>query len=194
MAVTPVTKYQPAKPEVRVEDLEADGASTLSLALWAAEVVEQESPVHVSEVGRRILSQAGVKRPGKRVQAEIVEAVEELVESGRVVQRGDFLWRADMERAPVRDRSGLPVASRKLEMISDEELAEAACLVVGQSYGIAREQTPAAALKLLGYSRTTEGMKTRFDGVLGALLSDGRLEEDGGQLVLADVLPQADNA
>ena len=185
VVVTQVTEYQAARPEVRIEDVESAAASTLSLALWAAEVVEKESPVHVSEVARRILSEAGVKRPGRRVQAAINDAIDQLLESGRVSRRGDFLWRADMERAPVRDRSGLPVASRKLEMISDEELAEAACVVAGQSYGIAREQLPTAAAKLLGYSRTTEAMKARFGGVVGALLSEGRLEDDGGHLVLA---------
>ena len=185
-----VSEYQPARPEIRIEGLELAAAPTLSLALWAAEVVEKESPVHASEVARRILSEAGVKRPGRRVQAAIDEAVTQLVESGRVSRRGDFLWRADMERAPVRDRSGLPAVSRRLEMVSDEELAEAVCMVVGQSYGIAREQTPVAALKLLGYSRVTNAMKARFDGVVGGLLSEGRLEDDGGNLVLADVVPK----
>ena len=185
-----VSEYQPARPEIRIEGLELAAAPTLSLALWAAEVVEKESPVHASEVARRILSEAGVKRPGRRVQTAIDEAVTQLVESGRVSRRGDFLWRADMERAPVRDRSGLPAVSRRLEMVSDEELAEAVCMVVGQSYGIAREQTPVAALKLLGYSRVTNAMKARFDGVVGGLLSEGRLEDDGGNLVLADVVPK----
>ena len=70
-------------------------------------------------------------------------------------------------------------------MISDEELAEAARVVIGQSYGIAREHALAAAFKLLGYSRTIRAMKTRFDGVVSELLSQGCLEDDGGLLVLA---------
>ena len=90
-----------------------------------------------------------------------------------------------MTQPPVRNRQGLSPSTRKLEMVSDEELAEAVCVVVGQSYGIAREQTTAPAAKLLGYGRTTEVIWERFDNVISGLLSEGRLEDDGGHLVLA---------
>ncbi len=89
-----------------------------------------------------------------------------------------------MTQPPVRDRSGLSAASRKLDMVSDEEMAEAVCVVVGQSYGIAREQASAPAAKLLGYSRTTEAIKDRMVSIIAALLSEGRLEDDGDHLVL----------
>ncbi|MCI0900507.1 MAG: DUF3320 domain-containing protein [Chloroflexi bacterium] len=184
-AVPQVTEYQTARPSLKRKDKDLAAASTLSLALWTAEVVQKESPVHVVEAARRIFTEAGVKRPGKRVQAAMEEAVDELVQSGQVLRRGDFLWSAGMTKPPVRDRSGLPPASRKLEMVSDEELAEAVCVVVGQSYGIAGEQAPAAVFKLLGYSRTTDAMKDRCDSIISGLLSEGRLEDDGGLLVLA---------
>ena len=91
-----------------------------------------------------------------------------------------------MTQPPVRDRSGLPAPSRKLEMVSDEELAEALCMVVGRSYGIARDQAPARAAKLLGFSRTTQVIKDRFDPVINGLLSQGRLETDGDLLVIGE--------
>ena len=55
---------------------------------------------------------------------------------------------------------------------------------MSQSYGIAREQATAPAAKLLGYSRATEAIKERLDNVVAALLTDGRLEDDGDLLVL----------
>ncbi|MBL15965.1 MAG: hypothetical protein CL767_02090 [Chloroflexi bacterium] len=42
----------------------------------------------------------------------------------------------------------------------------------------------APASKLLGYNRNTEAIKDRMDGVIAALLSEGRLEDDGDHLVL----------
>jgi len=44
-------------------------------------------------------------------------------------------------------------------MVSNEELAEAACIVVGRSYDIARDQAPVRAFKLLGYGRATDAIK-----------------------------------
>ena len=64
-----------------------------------------------------------------------------------------------MTQPPVRDRSGLPAATRKLKMVSNKELAEAACMVVGRSYVIARDQAPVSAFKLLGYGRATDAIK-----------------------------------
>ena len=179
-----VTEYQIAQPSLNDGDKDLSAASELSLALWLAEVVQTESPVHVTEAVRRIYSQAGVRRASRAVQEAMDDAVGQLVQSGRISRRGDFLWSGDMTQPPVRDRSGLSAASRKLEMVSDEEMAEAVCVVVGQSYGIAREQASAPAAKLLGYSRSTEAMKDRLDSVVAALLSEGRLEDDGDHLVL----------
>ena len=157
-----VAEYQIAQPSIKAGDKDMAAASELSLALWLAEVVQMESPVHVTEAVRRIYAKASVRRPAKGVRAAMDEAVGKLVESGRVSRRGDFLWSTDMTQPPVRDRSGLSAASRKLEMVSDEEMAEAVCVVVGQSYGIARDLASAPAAKLLGYSRATEAMKDRF--------------------------------
>ena len=72
-------------------------------------------------------------------------------------------------------------------MVSDEDMAEAICVVVQQSYGIVRNQGPARAAKLLGFSRTTQAVKDRFDSVINGLLSEGRLEADGDLLVLGEL-------
>ena len=64
-----------------------------------------------------------------------------------------------MTQPPVLDRSGLSAATRKLEMVSNEELAKAAYMVVERTYGIARDQAPVRVFKLLGYSRTTDVTK-----------------------------------
>ena len=74
-------------------------------------------------------------------------------------RRGGLLWSNDMTQSPVRDWSGLPAATRKLKMVSNKELAEAACMVVGRPYGIARDQSQVRVSKLLGYSRTTDVIK-----------------------------------
>ena len=181
-----VTEYQEAKLSSRPADRNLAAASARSLERWTVKVVQVESPVHISEVARRVCTESGVKRPGKRVQDALDEAVSEIVRSGRVFRRGDFLWSTDMTRPPVRDRSGLPATSRKLEMVSDEEMAEAICVVVGRSYGIVRDQTPARAAKLLGFSRTTQAIKDRSDSVTNGLLSEGRLEADGDLLVIGE--------
>ena len=180
-----VAKYQIAKLRLKSSDISLSDATAVSLLLWAARVVDTESPVHVSETARRIYTAAGVSRPNKKLQTTMDEAIDRLVETGRVSRMGDFLWNNDMSQPPVRDRSGLPTATRKLDMVSDDELVEAICFVVEQSYGIDKEQAPAAVFKLLGYGRTNQAMRVRFNDLVVELLSDGRLGDDGDHLVLA---------
>ena len=100
-------------------------------------MVQVEGPIHVSEAARRFYTATDITRSSKRVQSAVNEAVDHIFTSGRASRRGGFLWSNDKTQPPVRDRSGLPAATRKLEMVSNEELAEAACMVVGRPYGIA---------------------------------------------------------
>jgi hypothetical protein len=181
-----VTEYQEAKLSSNPANRDLAAASARSLERWTSKVVQVESPVHISEAVRRVCAESGVRRPGKQVQAALDEAVAELVRSGRVLRCGDFLWSTDMSRPPVRDRSGLSATSRKLEMVSDEEMAEAICVVAGRSYGIPQDQAATRAAKLLGFSRTTQAVKDRSDSVINGLLSEGRLEADGDLLVIGE--------
>ena len=185
-----VAKYQFTNLILKESDKNMTTASTVSLLLWAAKVVDTESPVHISEIPRRIYSAAGVTRASKNLQATMDKAIDRMIETGRVSRRGDFLWNNDMTQPPVRDRSGLTSATRKLNMISDEELEEAICFVVERSYGIARGQAPTTVFKLMGYRRTNQAMKDRFNELVNNLLSDGRLGDEGEHLVLAS---QSDN-
>ena len=185
-----VAKYQFTNLILKESDKDMTTASTVSLLLWAAKVVDTESPVHISEIPRRIYSAAGVTRASKNLQATMDKAIDRMIETGRVSRRGDFLWNNDMTQPPVRDRSGLTSATRKLNMISDEELEEAICFVVERSYGIARGQAPTTVFKLMGYRRTNQAMKDRFNELVNNLLSDGRLGDEGEHLVLAS---QSDN-
>nr|MBC8281614.1 DUF3320 domain-containing protein [Chloroflexota bacterium] len=180
-----VAQYQVAKLRFKASDKDLATATPVSLLLWAARVVDTESPVHLSETARRVYSAAGVTRPNKQLQETMDEALNRLVETGRVSRRGDFLWSNDMTQPPVRDRSGLPAATRKLDMVCDDELEEAICFVVEQSYGIAKSQAPTAMFKLLGYGRTNQAMKDRFNEIVDSLIAEGRLGDDGEHLVMA---------
>ena len=180
-----VAKYQIANLNFKASNKNLTKATPVSLLLWAARVVDTESPVHIAETAHRIFSAAGVTRPNKQLQNTMNEALDRLVVTGRVSRRGDFLWSNDMTQPPVRDRSGLPASTRKLDMISDDELEEAICFVVEQSYGIAKSQAPKAMFTLLGYGRTNQAMKDRFSEVVESLISAGLLGDDGENLVLA---------
>jgi hypothetical protein len=90
--------------------------------------------VHASEVSRRIADAFGTKL-GSRIQEAIDLAINVSVKSGSTRKKGRLLWHIDMESAVLRDRSGLPSGSRKLELIPTEEVAIGVHRIVSGAYG-----------------------------------------------------------
>jgi len=90
-----------------------------------------------------------------------------------------------MQEAPLRDRSELPDASKKLEFIAPEEIAAAIERVVADSCGMDKGEIPAAVLRLLlGFRRTTEGSQKLVTEVLDGMITEGRLTAEGDQVSL----------
>lgn len=156
------------------------------LATKVAEVVRQESPVHFDEVASRLAAAAGTK-VGSRVRRRIEEAEAMARGRGWVQRRGEFLWVPGAAEAKPRDRSALPVASRKIELIAPEELKAAALKIVETSHGIATDELVAEVCRVVGFARVTEGMRGRVEEVVRALFEGGGLALQGGQAVLGQV-------
>ncbi len=152
---------------------------------WLVDVVQQEGPVHHTEVMRRMSYAAGYQM---LTMPEGVEKwlLKEGVKSGRIERRGDFLWPVGLERPVVRDRSQLPPVSRKFEYICPEEIEAAVCLVVEDALGIAPEDVPRCVGQLFGFRQIGEGSKTAVFAAIQNLIAQGRLvQEDSSSLTLA---------
>jgi hypothetical protein len=168
-----------------VGDVDMHMVNRTQLADLLAQVVRVESPVHWTEAARRVLSGAGVQRFGTRIQQAIEEAVKLGISRGLFLKRGEFLWGTAMQQPPVRDRSALPAASRKLEFVPPEELRRAILLVVQESYGIVPGEVPNAVCRLFGFSRVTDDMSAAVEPHRDALVREGYLALQGVNLVLA---------
>jgi len=77
------------------------------------------------EAARRILNSAGIQRLGSRIQQAFQEAVQVGAGAKMFACRRDFLWDPCMQQPPVRDRSDLSTASRKLDFVAPEEIRRA---------------------------------------------------------------------
>jgi hypothetical protein len=157
-----------------------------ALAADVAKVVETEAPVHFDEVARRILDASGVSRLGSRIRAAIERAASLAERKSRTVRRGDFLYRVEESEAleaPPRDRSTLPSRSRSLDLVAPEELRGACLQVIRRSYGIAPDDLPLPACRLLGFDQTSQAMRAAVDSTVNNLVARGAVEKRGGMLV-----------
>ena len=128
---------------------------------------------------------ASITRTGSRIRALLENSIDSAVRTRKVRRSGDFLWHPEMQEATLRNRSELPAASRKLELVAPEELEAAIRKVVADSYGADREEIPPAVLRLLlGFKRTAEAAQRGVTEVLEAMVADGRLIQEGNHVSL----------
>ena len=151
------------------------------LAGRIAELTRAESPIHVDETTRRVREAYGFGRAGRRIREAVNAAIGYAASQKRIRKFGDFLWSPDMSIPPIRDRSSHP-SMRKIELVCDEEIAEAAKLVVERGYGMRRDDVPAETARALGFGRLTRGVRARIAGVVGSLIENGDLVERIGEL------------
>jgi len=180
-----IPEYQLATPKATIADTSFPTEADTALALWVAQVIDVESPVHFSEVARRIADAAGIRR-GQGYQQAMDRAIEHGVGSSGITLKGEFLWRSDMTEPTLRDRSKLPASSRKIEFVAPEELAMAVDRVVSASYGIAFNDITGAAVKLLGFARVTDEMRSRVEPLISQMVTDGTLARHGDLLLVSN--------
>lgn len=176
--------YSVATPAARVQGNGLHEVPVEHLANWIGQVVDIEGPVHVEEVWRRIAASAGVQRVGSRIQAALDSAAAFAERKGLLRRVEHFLWPPKMKAPVLRDRSGLPPASKKIAYVCSDEIALAIRHVVSSAFGIAADELPPSVGRLIGFGRVTEEMRSEITKVIGALEQSGELERVNGQLAL----------
>jgi hypothetical protein len=173
-------KYVVADVLIDLVGQELHSIPIATLASWVHDIVRVESPIHSSEVVRRLSELAGLKRAGTRIQAIVEEAIRYLTNKEKIVPRGDFLWIPDMQVPIVRDRSEL--AFKKIDLIAPQEIAAAIRKVVEASYGMNREDLPQAVCQLFGLSRATDDVKGQVENIVSRMIASEQLTEKGNQI------------
>ncbi len=149
-----------------------------SLGGWMEEVVLVESPVHTDEVSRRLLEAANVTRMGSRIKECIQQALQHAVARKKIIQKGAFLWRSDMQVPVLRNRSNLPAASRRLQLIAPEERSLAVIKVVEDAVAIQPEAAVSFVARVLGFGRVTEDLRNGLLELISQCVAEGKVQKD----------------
>lgn len=160
------------------------------LSRAALKVIQAEGPVHTAVLTSRLLAAADVGRAGTRIQGHIRSALKRLQSRGHIHINGNFAGLPEQfVTPPLRDWSSLPLAERKLEHVSDEELAHALYFTVKTAHSIAPDDAMSAALALLGFKRLTSQARARLRHVVDDLVSRSVLTQSSGRLQLGPEFP-----
>ena len=149
------------------------------LAQWISEIVKVESPVHIDEVTRRITDAAELSRAGTRVKYTMTQAARYAEQAGVILMKDDFLWEPEMKTPPVRDRSKLPAASKKIGLIAPEEIYEAIRQTVQGSVAITEEAAIPLIAKRLGFNRMTDEIRLKLSDSIGRCIREDIITHAG---------------
>lgn len=152
---------------------------------FIVKVAETESPVHFTELTRRIATGAG-KKAGARIQGVIDASLQLARQSGLVVVKGDYIWDPNMTMPKVRDRAALESAAKKIDFVSPEEISEAVLQEVRKSFSISPEDAVICAGRALGFQRVTTQIKERIDVATSSLVRDGMLALNNSMLSIPE--------
>lgn len=175
-----IEAYRVAEPEVDLRGRDwKDDELRSSIHGWLQFVARVEGPIHVEEASRRVLNAGGAKRITDGLRTLFERRAAEAVASGKLAMvDGSYLTIPGAEIRP-RNRSGAPGSLRKPDRVAPSELAAAAWVAVAEARGMAPDEVPAAAARLIGVGRVSAEWNAAFRRAVEDLLDSGRLRREG---------------
>ncbi|MDD3985743.1 MAG: DUF3320 domain-containing protein [Methanobacterium sp.] len=144
------------------------------------EIVNIEGPVHINEVIRRIRIVWGLKRAGKRIQDSIMEGIVEAEKNGDIIVKDEFLYGSNGEIV-VRLRLGDPPA--KINLICDDEIAEAVKIVIKTQYASPMDEIIKQTSRLFGIKVTRGTTAKHIKKVVEKLIDNNELEIQSNNMI-----------
>lgn len=176
----PLYQFGSVSSEIQSQEFHLHPVGKLSA--WIVDIVRTESPVHFDELAKRLVEAAGITRIGQRIKESIQKASMHSHQNKQIIIKGDFLWHSTMNKPIIRDRSNLPAASRKLKLISPEEIHLALEKVVKESLAIQPDAAIPIVAKLFGFNRLTDELKTELTQVIQGAVNQRIIHHEGDLL------------
>lgn len=154
--------------------------STNEIASVVSQIVDTEGPIHTSEVIRRIRIAWGLKRAGKRIQDSVMDGIDLAGKNGDISVKNEFLYPTNRPII-VRRRSGDPPA--KINLICDEEIAEAVKIVIKTQYASPMTEIVKQSSRLFGIRVTRGATAKRIEDVVQELITSGELEVQANDMI-----------
>lgn len=139
-------------------------------------IVEEEGPIHLDEVARRVAAVFGKSKAGKRINEAARLAFNHAKRHGGEFHRdAEFVMTAaQIEEPPVRDRSEEADGVLKAEYLPPSEIVAAAKLIRKESGETSRDELVTTVTRVLGFKRAGPKMYAWIDDAL----SEAQFERD----------------
>ncbi len=156
-------------------------------------VVQIEGPVHMSEISRRIAGLWGMNRTGSRITQSVDDAIEYMVQVGKLRKEGEFVSHRTSE-VKIRFRQDVQSSNlKKPELLPPSEIAAAIVAIVQVNLGIEPDDLAREAALLFGFKSTSAKLKSTIQNVIDQLVAEGKIESRNGRLYAVIILAEKVN-
>ena len=172
MSPPPLTRTYDSLPTKHV------GLDLNRLCELCSEVIAVEGPISSDLLMLRLREGAGLSRVNSSTKKLLQIAIRTASPQKRIA---DAYYSTDSQLFLPRDWSSRPSEERKVQHVTEPEIAAAIKSVVRRAFGIAEKDAAKEAWSLLGFQRVTAGALSRADAVVAKLIESNGLQrkEDG---------------
>ncbi|MCP4478886.1 MAG: DUF3320 domain-containing protein, partial [Planctomycetaceae bacterium] len=148
-------------------------------------IVRVESPIHTSEIARRVASLWDLNRAGSRITKCVEKAVDYMVRN-RVLSRSEGYVTIPDAPIPIRSRESVQSSNlRKPDMLPPAEIQKAILAVVEVNHGINSEELIKEISLLLGFKKASEKLRIALGNQINKVVNRGNVESRNGNLYLS---------
>ncbi|CAI1063552.1 putative DNA helicase [Serratia plymuthica] len=153
------------------------------LSEMVEQIVEVESPIHVSEIITRLRTAWGLQRAGARIEAVVNRAINLVCSRGEIIQDGQFLIHLK-SNVILRNRQNVQSSGlRKSEMLPPQEIAVGVEKVVKNNLGATEEEIVMSISRSLGFKATSGTLRKVILDVIEQLLFKGTILREESLIV-----------
>jgi very-short-patch-repair endonuclease len=145
-------------------------------------VVQNEAPIHIEEVARRIREAFGLDRTTIRILNITEVALIQAARQGTLASKGEFWFANDRHLEKPRSRRDAAPSLRKHDRIAPQEYRLAIRGVLRESFSLQREELIVLVARVMGFDRTGNGLDRAISDQINGLSQSGEIRDVGGRL------------
>ena len=148
--------------------------SPYELSMAIIQIVDLESPIHITEVVRRIRTYWGLKRAGKRIQDTILQSALLAKQNGNIDMKNDFLYSKTNE---IRVRMRNKDFPANIDLISTDEINQAIKMIIDIQFATNTNDLVTQVSRLFGFRSTSKKTAQKINEAINNLLIEKELVE-----------------
>jgi len=155
--------------EVSFSDLPRNYSGYLSMENCILEVVKRRFPIHYDLLCKELAPLLGNEKATVKVKREVDYGLSKI--GKQIIRKDDFLFPVGYGKITPRQNN-----TRKIDYVSEEELAEVMMAVLDKCIGATKETLCAETARAYNYSRMTQNISAAMDRAFELLLKEKRIE------------------